>query len=904
MDLLRKLMTAGDSQAPVAENLDRLLTHVQDERRTLQALLASFEGHAADMPRVSASLDEAGRRADVLANQIERLASRMEDFDSLRQQVEALQTRVISMEGGVQTAEGRVQEALASEARVQEHRESVEQLVSLGRDTLGQIEALKRESAALAQLDERLPHLRAEIQPLFDHHAALKNDLDGLRAGIATLAQDADTGREASLKARTHATKATELVTDLQRKLEPLSQIHALSQDTDTQLRKLNALTEHVSAKVKALEGQQSVVEHALLESRRVQQMVWEMEAQLKKLTEGSRHATRVEETLAKLERVHAETTAQFDESVRHRETFSREVARQEQEATGLIEVVQRHLDQLAVSRQELETVHERLRVAQAGIASAEARVDAVSAREQVLAQLGERIDALSNGLQELADQADRLQKKHAALSTLEERLDSLEATTKRTQWQFDGLTEHRKDLETLKKEIHAVHSTYEETAALLDKLRADKREVEQVVDKACGFMAQAPQIETKIDALATQIAQAEASAGRVSGMAQAVDDLAGKLAAIAPRTQIVEDLERRLNELHELSADVDRRLSDQLARRTELDNLKVLCDGVAAQLVDAQQKLGALGAMQAEIEPAMNQISTLQSELESARDSLRALKQDEHELRAQERRFADLAASSRELAAEVAQRLETVQGLQVELGKAAVMKEELLGEMGQVQSQERDTFARLEAVEDQFKRLEVLWKQLDQRRAQLEETEQTMGRVEAHMEQLRRLSNDVDRKIQAVADREQVVEAVKRGVEEIHALGLKSQAELAAVAERRAEIAQAKAELDRLRESLAGTQEKIVAIESRRPLVDAVQRKADSITHILGDVQITLESVSEQKAMVDHVFAELARLEFLVQEARGTMKALQAERDVAQRIVENVRQIHTRAISEERKTA
>ena len=47
---------------------------------------------------------------------------------------------------------------------------------------------------------------------------------------------------------------------------------------------------------------------------------------------------------------------------------------------------------------------------------------------------------------------------------------------------------------------------------------------------------------------------------------------------------------------------------------------------------------------------------------------------------------------------------------------------------------------------------------------------------------------------------------------------------------------------------------------------------------------------------MVDHVFAELARLEYLVQEARGTMKALQAERDVAQRIVENVRQIHTRA--------
>lgn len=79
------------------------------------------------------------------------------------------------------------------------------------------------------------------------------------------------------------------------------------------------------------------------------------------------------------------------------------------------------------------------------------------------------------------------------------------------------------------------------------------------------------------------------------------------------------------------------------------------------------------------------------------------------------------------------------------------------------------------------------------------------------------------------------------------------------------------------------------------------MQRKADTIRHILGDVQITLDSVSEQKAMVDHVFAELARLEYVVQEARGTMRALEAERDVAQRIVENVRQIHARAADDDR---
>ena len=148
--------------------------------------------------------------------------------------------------------------------------------------------------------------------------------------GNRGLAQDAETGREAALKARGHATKATEVVADLQRKLEPLSQMSTLGKDTDAQLRMLNALAEHVAAKVKALESQQSVVEHALVESRRVHEMVWDMEVQIKKLDEGTKRAASVGQTLATLERMHAETSTQLDEATRACEAFSQETTRQE----------------------------------------------------------------------------------------------------------------------------------------------------------------------------------------------------------------------------------------------------------------------------------------------------------------------------------------------------------------------------------------------------------------------------------------------------------------------------------------------------------------------------------------------------------------------------------------------
>ena len=371
MDLFRKLMTGGDGQqAVIALDLDAQIVRAQKEKQALEALVTSAQAHLAQIPRVNASLEETERRAAAIAQQLESLAARADELENVRRQAEAVEMRVLAVEVGVMKSEERVQQALARETHVDEHRSAVEQLVSTAQGAIARLEGLKQESAAFMQLEERLPRLRKEFQPLLEQHTALKNDLDQLRTGIVTLAQDAETGREAALKARAHATKATEVVTDLQRKLEPLSQIGTLGQDTEAQLRTLNVLAEHVAAKVKALENQQSVVEHALVESRRVHEMVWDMEVQIKKMDEGTKRAARVEEALATLERMQAEANTQLEETSRARETFNREAARQERDAQSLLETVQRDLDQLAVNKQEIETVRERLGIVQAGIAA------------------------------------------------------------------------------------------------------------------------------------------------------------------------------------------------------------------------------------------------------------------------------------------------------------------------------------------------------------------------------------------------------------------------------------------------------------------------------------------------------------------------------------------------------
>ena len=70
-------------------------------------------------------------------------------------------------------------------------------------------------------------------------------------------------------------------------------------------------------------------------------------------------------------------------------------------------------------------------------------------------------------------------------------------------------------------------------------------------------------------------------------------------------------------------------------------------------------------------------------------------------------------------------------------------------------------------------------------------------------------------------------------------------------------------------------------------------------MARLLDDVNVTLNVVGEQKAMIDHVGEMLGQLDGALEDARGTTKALQAERKLAQRIVAHVQNIHARAGAE-----
>jgi len=75
--------------------------------------------------------------------------------------------------------------------------------------------------------------------------------------------------------------------------------------------------------------------------------------------------------------------------------------------------------------------------------------------------------------------------------------------------------------------------------------------------------------------------------------------------------------------------------LSEQLAARAELESLNVVCEGLAAQVTDAQHKLAGVNVACMELEPAIDRLAVLQQDLEHARIALQALRRDDDTLAA-----------------------------------------------------------------------------------------------------------------------------------------------------------------------------------------------------------------------------------------------------------------------------
>ena len=380
------------------------------------------------------------------------------------------------------------------------------------------------------------------------------------------------------------------------------------------------------------------------------------------------------------------------------------------------------------------------------------------------------------------------------------------------------------------------------------------------------------------------------------------------------------------------------------VGRREEIDTLRNLCDGLTIQVTDAQHDArleanAALrsivrrdtgAALQHKLLPITTHVKTLSQQLEMTQTQFKNAQKSEEERRsacaptfrnpiagggtgaARPRpatrsigtadasagpgaRLTELQTALRDVAGDVQARLKEVQGLSDELGRSTAIRDELVEELGRVQFRQREVGANLLASEDQLQRVEATTKQLERRRSQLAFGEKKMSQFEGRLSDLKGMAAELERQIQSIATRESSVESVKKEVQGIQVISARSKADLQHVADHRSDVVKLKKRVDEVLACVAETEQRMAIIEARRSSVDEAQRKTNVIVNVLEDVRVNLETLTEQKSVIDHAVENVATLNASVQAARAAQQALQAERELAERIESGIKQLRAR---------
>jgi chromosome segregation ATPase len=889
-----------------------LLAEVREERATMRAQLDQASAMASRLSRANKVLDEVGAKADAAMKKVELLAEVASGHEERARRLEKLDVRMGELLAQVAEAERASKALLEPDGALHRHRKALDDLGVRARDAEVSLASVRHECQELARTQTQLRQSGQELQLTAAGLAALRGELAELGAAEESLRQEVHGSREVARQARADSDAASGTVRELETRLESLVQLQDLSKDTDKRIASLHMLAEHVSLKAQSLETQRHAVEHAVAETGHLHQTVSAMEAQVAKLAEGRDQIQRAEEAVARVGQLARSATQELAQASSAREAFAREAARWESQGRSLLDAMRAAAERLAVDKEEFGAFDERMKSLAAALAETEGRVQDVLAKDEALLAMEKRAAGLGKIFGELRAETEELARRQSALDALTEQLGLVEALGRRTAAQQDNLLKAQGDLQAMRGQLEQLQQAFGEASRTRASLAEDRSALEAFAERMGALIGRTPEIEDRLAALLGKMTALEEGNRAVRQLADDTAELGAAVERVGARMKLVERVDERVSSLLSTTTEVERKLAEQTASRAEMDALAQVCESLTSQIGLARQQLDDVAAQQGRLLPLAAEVKRLEGMLGDSQRALAAMKKDEAAAAEQHSRLAERIEHGLRQAADTALRLQEVQALGGELAQVSGLGHQVMEQLAQVQSRQRETLAQVSLTEDQLQRAEAMSRQLEQRRTLLAHSEKSLASVESRLADLDRHAEGLDRKIRSLAEREALVQAVKAEVDGIRQISGRSKADLQFVAEHRGEVADLRGKVDDLLARLGDTDDKIVLIESWRKKVEEVQVSAHSMTSLLGDMQGTIESLSEQRVVIEDVGEKLARLEFTVQEAQGmlsrldgsaqeahiTLRTLQRERDVADKVEKSLRLLRGRSAS------
>lgn len=763
----------------------------------------------------------------------------------------------------------------------------------------------------LASEQKNLSALAAEVRTAVEDMSRMRlivsttvKEIETVRSSAAEARAAQSELREMATRTRADADSAMAMVRDVDQKLQGFAKLQEMARQVEERTSALNSLAEHVLQKSKVLELQKGAVEQAVLDSHRVTELVRGMETQVATLDAASRRGVNVEEMVERVEMALRQSGQQLQLAEQSRDAVSADLAALDRQRASLTEFVRQHEDRVAGSRRDLDAQQTRVSHLLQSVADIERAHQALAARVPEVDQIRERVTALAGQLTGHDARAAEFATKMASLEEIHDHLVSVDEMSRRATWQMESLKNARLDLEELRGDIETFYREQSEASQLRDKLAAERAALESFLERMGAFAVQVPDLDDRMNAIKSKLSIVDEGTAKAANLVVIADDLDRRMTRVAGQQQFVERIESRVNALNVLTSDIDKKLDDQTRRRAEIDMLRNLCDAVGIQVTDIRQKLDGIGQTQSKLLPVAEAVATLKTDVERVQSRLHSALQDQATLNDQERRISAMLESVRSIGSESAERLVQAQHLTSSLGKAETIKEALVKELANVQGRQRDVAGQLETADAQMLALTATVRSLEQRHDQLAFSEKRISTFESKIGELRGATDAIERRIEDVVSRDETVQSIRREVEGVQEISARSKADLAHLESQRGEVVSLRANVDELLATARLTEQRIREINAQRRMVDEVQLKAAVTKNMLEDVRVHMETVSEQKAVLEHALDQIAKLEAINRDADSTLRSLQAERELAQRIERSIQQLRTRtAVPEDKRS-
>ena len=358
-----------------------------------------------------------------------------------------------------------------------------------------------------------------------------------------------------------------------------------------------------------------------------------------------------------------------------------------------------------------------------------------------------QKVDGLTKRFETLFAQADELTKKQLVARGAARAARRRSTTSpRRRRGRWTRCEQSRQDLDVLRKEIQDFYKSHAEIAKLRDKLGADRLALEAFGERMTAFAARAPELEAQDgrhprQAEAGRGGHAEGdAAARIGGRARRADLARQRARAVRREARRPPERPERAQRRRRPEA----RRAARAARRAR-DAARRACDGLGAQMVDAQHKLEvgarAPGQRWCRWSPSVNAAQGRNRDRDTS--GLDGVKFDEATIAEQEKRFAELVAAStavgdrsrRAHAADAGARPRSWRGRR--RSRTSCSPSSIASRAGSATRSARSRRPRIS-----WRAPRTMFKQLEQRRAQVAFGEKKLAAVESRLAEIKQIAD------------------------------------------------------------------------------------------------------------------------------------------------------------------